>query len=105
MIFLSIIFYIIGAGFLFYGVGLRTPHITQQSFQFMIYFLSLFCFAVGSILLAINKICRLLEKNQNDSTSLLSTATTNIWYCEKCGAENKGEKCAKCGAKKTKIYV
>ena len=71
MLFLSIVFFIVGGGFLIFGISLYdTGYVTQQTVKFIIFLISFLCLSTGSILFALRKIFILIdEKTQNITRS------------------------------------
>ena len=57
MLFLSILFLVIGSGFIIYGFSLiNTGYVTHQEIKYIVFILGFICLSTGSILLALRQI-------------------------------------------------
>ncbi|MCR4735424.1 MAG: hypothetical protein K5829_10525 [Treponema sp.] len=108
MLFFSILFLIIGSGFIVYGITLVDSYVTQQGIKYIVFLLGFICLSTGTILLALrsilNSIHELLDffkskKNNETDFNNKNEAEVATKICPFCAGKIKKEAtvCSFCG--------
>lgn len=108
MLFLAILFYIFGAGFLAFGLSLTsTGYVTHQTLKYLIFIMSILCISTGSIMLALRKVLISLQNfhneikfklsNNNSNNTTIISSNKHRWLCPSCNKLISEYPCIFCG--------